>query len=166
MPGHGDLLAMAGAGYNHNEIFSNFFGYLSYKLKGQKCKPYGSDKRLNIPENSLFTYPDISIYCKDAVDSPYKDTAVNPTVIIEILSRSMGNYDHGEKFALYRGIPTLKEYILVDSETIRVEVFRINERSHWELEEYKKIEDILEVKTVQVSISLSEIYEGTKLATT
>jgi Uma2 family endonuclease len=164
--GHGEMLAMSGAGNNHNEIFSNIFGELAHRLKGHKCKPYGSDMRLNIPENTLFTYPDISIYCKDAVDKPNDKNAKSPTVIIEILSPSTREYDRGDKFKLYRDIPSLKEYILVDSESINIEAFRINDNNHWELEEYKKVEEILPVKTVELSIPLMEIYEGTKLQTT
>lgn len=164
--GHGEMLAMSGAGHNHNEIFSNIFGELAYRLKGHKCKPYGSDMRLNIPENTLFTYPDISIYCKEFSDKPDDKVTKSPAVIIEILSPSTKNYDKGEKFQLYRDIATLKEYILIDSEKIHVEIFRINDNAHWELEEHKKIEEALLLKTVQLSIPLTEIYEGTKLATT
>jgi Uma2 family endonuclease len=65
MHGHGDLLAMSGAGDNHNEIFTNLFGDLAIKLKGKKCKPYGPDMRMHIPENTLYTYPDIAIYANN-----------------------------------------------------------------------------------------------------
>ncbi|MES1221446.1 MAG: Uma2 family endonuclease, partial [Bacteroidota bacterium] len=61
----GEIFAMAGAGDRHNIIFSNIFGELSYKLKGKSCRPYGSDMRIHIPENTLYTYPDISIICGD-----------------------------------------------------------------------------------------------------
>jgi Uma2 family endonuclease len=91
---------------------------------------------------------------------------LNPTVIIEVLSPTTRNYDRGEKFKLYREIPTLKEYILVDSETIGIEVFRLNSGGHWELEEYKEARDHLFINSVQLSIPVAEIYEGTKLATT
>jgi Uma2 family endonuclease len=91
-------------------------------LKGKPCKPFGSDLRIHIPENTLFTYPDISIICNEIKTSPVDlDTAILPTVIIEILSSSTRNYDHGGKFKLYRDIPSLKEFILIDSESIGVE---------------------------------------------
>jgi Uma2 family endonuclease len=162
MHGYGDLLAMSGAGDNHNEIFSSLFGELASQLKGKKCRPYGPDMRMNIPGNTLYTYPDITIYCKSPVDIPGGDIATNPTVIIEILSPSTRNYDMGGKFDLYRDIPTLKEYILVDSMAIRVYAFRINSTNHWELEEYKTIEETLSIKTVQVNIPLKDIYEEVK----
>lgn len=162
MDGHGELLAMSGAGNNHNEIFSNLFLAVGNQLKGKKCRPYGPDMRMYIPENTLYTYPDISIYCKDPVDGPDDDIATNPTVIIEILSPSTRNYDMGGKFDLYRDIPTLKEYILADTQSVRVYAFRINEGGHWELEEYKNIQDTLLIKVADLSIPLSTIYEAVK----
>ena len=120
--------------------------------------------RVHIPQNTLYTYPDISIICKDIFEASEDDNARNPTVIFEILSPSTKNYDMGGKFALYRDIPALKEYILVDSETISIAAFRINETDHWELEEYKNLTETLLVKTVQLSIMLTEIYEGTNIS--
>ena len=88
---------------------------------------------------------------------------LNPSLIIEVLSKSTKNYDRGEKFKLYRDILTLKEYILVDSETIHIEVFRLNENNHWELEEYDSIENFLFIKAIDEKIVLSEIYEGVNI---
>lgn len=162
MHGHGELLAMSGAGDNHNEIFSNLFGELSSRLKEKNCRPYGPDMRMHIPENTLYTYPDISIYCKKPIDGPDDDIATSPTVIVEILSPSTRNYDMGGKFDLYRDILTMKEYILVDSQSVRVYAFRINEGGHWELEEYKSMQDTLLIKAIEISISLTDIYEAVK----
>ena len=91
------------------------------------------------------------------------DTVVNPTIIIEILSRSTEQYDRGNKFRLYRDIPTLKEYILVDSESIDVEPFRINDKGLWELEEYRFLTEALFIPAMRLTIALSEIYDGRKL---
>lgn len=66
---NGEIYAMAGAGPRHNIIFSNLFRELAYHLKGQSCKPYGSDLRIQIPENNLFTYADISVICGDIIPS-------------------------------------------------------------------------------------------------
>lgn len=160
----GEIFAMAGAGARHNVIFSNLFIGIGSQLKGRPCKPYGSDLRIHIPENTLFTYPDISIICGEIIPSQIDaDTAILPIVLIEILSPSTKNYDRGGKFRLYRDIPALKEYILIDSESISIEVFRINGQGHWELEEYRSIENILTIPAVDLSFPLKEIYEGTKL---
>lgn len=121
--------------------------------------------RINIPENTLYTYPDISVFCGNLKTSDEdEDTVVQPTVLIEILSPSTRNYDRGEKFMLYRDIPTLKEYVLVDTKSVRVEIFRVNSGGHWELEEYKFLTDQLSLPSIQVSIPLSEIYERTKIS--
>jgi Uma2 family endonuclease len=164
MQGHGELLAMSGAAPLHNMIFSNLFTGLGMRLRGKSCRPYGPDMRLNIPANTLFTYPDISIYCDELENIPEDEISfINPSVLIEILSPSTHAYDRGGKFKLYRDIPTLKEYILVDTRTINVEAFRLNTNNHWELEEYKNINDILAMPYLDVAIPLSEIYATTSL---
>ncbi len=135
-------------------------GTLFSKLKGKKCQPYGSDVRIHIPSNTLFTYPDISIICGKAITLNDDEwNVLNPTVIIEVLSKSTKNYDRGEKFKLYRDIPTLQEYILADSESMHIEIFRLNENKHWELEEYNSLKDIVHIKSIDEKILLSEIYE-------
>jgi len=160
----GEIFAMSGASNRHNWIFKNLYGNLAHQLKGNPCQPFGPDMRMHILENTLFTYPDISIYCGDPTLTSFdEDTVVNPTIIIEILSRSTEQYDRGNKFKLYRDIPTLKEYILVDSESIRVESFQLNEKRLWELHEYRFLTEVLSIPALQLTIPLSEIYEGTKL---
>lgn len=160
----GEIFAMSGVKVRHNIISGNLFVSFANKLKGKKCKPFNSDQRIHIPSNTLFTYPDISIICGEINTLNNDDfNVLNPTVIIEILSPSTKNYDRGEKFKLYRDIPTLKEYLLVDSESIHVEVFRLNETNHWELEEYNSVADSIPVKAVGETILLSEIYDGVKM---
>jgi Uma2 family endonuclease len=123
--------------------------------------------RIHIPENTLFTYPDISIICGELIPfDDETDTATRPVVIIEILSKATRNYDRGVKFKLYRDIPTLREYILVDSESVAVEAFRINEHNHWELEEYKKLEETVTLPSIGISLKMQEIYTGTMLEET
>ena len=160
----GEIFAMAGASRRHNVIFSNVFRELANHLKGHPCRPYGSDLRIHIPENNLFTYPDISVICGEIIPSDLDaDTALLPTVLIEILSPTTKDYDRGGKFRLYREIPSLKEYVLIDSESINVEIFRINPQGNWELQEHRSIDALCPMPTVGFSMSLKEIYEGTKL---
>jgi Uma2 family endonuclease len=151
----GEIFAMAGASDAHNEIFKNLYGDLAYQSKGKPCQPYGSDKRLQIPENTLFTYPDIAIYCKKDNDDNAKN---NPSVIIEILSKSTKNYDMGIKFQLYRDIKSLKEYIMIDRERINVMSYFLNSNNQWELREFKNLADTLPIDTVNFNISLHDIY--------
>lgn len=159
----GEIFSMSGAGINHNRIFSNLFGEICDKLKGKTCEPFGSDMRMHNPNNTLFTYPDISIYCNDVKQSNADDeTFIEPTVIIEILSPSTKNYDRGHKFDLYKDIPSLKEYILIDSESISVEAFYLNDKQNWELIEYKAIEDALKFVSMGFEVKLSDIYKRVK----
>ena len=160
----GEIFAMSGEKVPHNEISGNLYFVLRKKLQGKKCRPYNSDQRIHIAENTLFTYPDISIICGE-IKTLNDDNlnVLNPAVIIEILSPSTKNYDRGEKFKLYRDIPTLKEYILIDSESVHIEVFRLNETNHWELEEYNSMEEELYIKGINEKISIAEIYDGVKM---
>ncbi|WP_025143856.1 Uma2 family endonuclease [Pedobacter jeongneungensis] len=156
----GEIFAMSGASYNHNILFSNIFLAVGNKLKGKLCRIFGSDMRMNIPENSLFTYPDISIYCNDIkhIDID-EETFILPTVIIEILSPSTKNYDRGKKFNLYKDIPLLKEYIMIDSESVSVEAYYINEEKNWVLNQHKEISDTLTLVSMGFDVALSDIYE-------
>jgi Uma2 family endonuclease len=163
----GEIFAMSGASNRHVKIHSNLFIAHGIQLKGKTCHPYGSDFRVHIPENTLFTYPDIVIVCGDLISSDVdEESFIQPTVIFEILSQSTKQYDRGEKFRLYRAIPTLKEYILIDSESINIEAFRINEKGFWELHEYKSIGDQIGLLSTAINISIQDIYEGTKLPAT
>jgi len=160
----GEVFAMSGAKVKHVKITDNILTILKQKLKGKSCQPFGSDLRIHVEANTLFTYPDISIICGDILTLNNDDyNVLNPAVLIEVLSPSTKNYDRGEKFKLYRDIPTLKEYVLVDSESIHVEIFRLNSNRHWELEEYNKDADSILIQAIDTSLSLAEIYEGTKL---
>jgi len=161
----GEIFAMSGAKLEHNIVVGNLFGSLKNILKGKSCRPFGSDARIYIEKNTLFTYPDISIICGEPMSrNNDKMNFLNPSVIIEVLSPSTSNYDRESKFRLYRDIPTLKEYILVDPESISIEDWFINGGGHWELKEHSSIEDTLELQSIQVSVLLTDIYEGTEVA--
>lgn len=88
---------------------------------------------------------------------------LNPSVIIEVLSNGTKGYDRGEKFTLYRDIPFLKEYILVDSDKVSIEAFRITSRQTWEMQEYRQLSDTALLHTVQVPLPLQDVYEGASL---
>jgi len=132
--------------------------------EGSKCRPFNSDQRIHFEKNTLFTYPDISVVCGEVKTLNDDDwNILNPTVITEVLSPFTKSYDRGDKFKLYRDIDTLREYVLIDAEAISVEAFSINFHGNWELMGNKNLEEILQMKSVQVSVELREIYEGTKL---
>jgi Uma2 family endonuclease len=157
----GEIFAMSGASIPHNIISMNCSVSISNKLNGKKCKPFGSDLRIHIPKSALYTYPDISIICGEieTTDDNF-DTVTNPSVIIEILSKSTRDYDKGGKFTLYRQIESLQEYILIDSENIMVEKFIRNKDTSWQLTEYKDLTQSFTINTVEIEMQLIDIYKG------
>lgn len=162
----GEIFAMSGPKVPHGIISGNTFGVLFNKLKGKQCRPFNGEQRIHIEKNTLFTYPDIFVVCGEIETRNNDDwNILNPTVIIEVLSPSTRDYDHGQKFKLYRDISSLKEYILIDSDSINVEVFFLNNHGNWELKEYKTIDDSFTLKSIQTKLELNDIYEGTKLIT-
>lgn len=119
---------------------------------------------LFIPGTAESLQPDAFILCGEPefVDGAF-DTLKNPAVIFEILSPATRSYDRGQKFALYRDIPSLKEYIIIDSEGVSVEQFVKNADSTWTLTEYKKIELQFTINAIQMPLTLDKLYAGVKL---
>ncbi|HEX8278096.1 MAG TPA: Uma2 family endonuclease [Segetibacter sp.] len=159
----GEIFLMSGASFKHNIIEDNIRGTLHSFLKGKKCRSFGSNLQIHIPQNSLYTYPDVLIVCEEPkfVDGEF-DTLLNPAVIIEILSASTANYDRGAKFDLYREIESLQEYILLDSSTTHFVHYTKNPDSTWTLSESKNTADPFFITTIQLQMPLSEVYIGTE----
>jgi Uma2 family endonuclease len=156
----GEVFAMSGASPQHNDITYNINRIIAPFIHGKGCKLYGSDFRVHIPKNTLYTYPDFTIVCGKAETSDvYTDNLTNPSVIIEILSKSTKDYDRGTKFNLYREINTLKEYILIDSTKISVEIFTKQDENNWNLKEFKNINDSFIITTIGLTFPLKEVYE-------
>lgn len=155
----GEVFAMSGASWNHNVIARNVNTIVLPILKGKSCSMYGSDLRIHIPENTLYTYPDFSIICgaPETTDEE-KDTVIKPVAIIEILSPTTKSYDRGDKFNLYRQISILQEYILIDSETVSVEHFVKQSVNEWILTEIKDISKSFNIQTVDIPVTLQELY--------
>lgn len=162
----GEVFAMSGASPEHNFISTNVLVDIGNKLKGKNCRPFGSDFRVHIPKNTFYTYPDITIVCgkTELADDDVKDNLLNPSVIIELLSKSTRNYDKGQKFTLYRDIDSLQEYILIDTEKIHVEKHIRNADNSWLLTEFKTIEESFTINTVNITIQLKDVYEGLSFA--
>ena len=157
----GEIFLMSGASFKHNLIESNLRGALHNFLKGKTCREFGSNLRVHIPNNTLYTYPDILVLCEepDFVDEEF-DTITNPSILIEILSPSTANYDRGAKFELYRDIATLKEYVLIDSKTIHVVVYARNIDNTWILSETKDLNDSIHLPSIDFTLNIVDIYEG------
>lgn len=159
----GEIFAMAGASRNHNRIAGTLYVKIGSYLEGKPCNFYPSDMRVHIPANGLYTYPDLLVVSgkEEYLDEEF-DTLLNPKIIIEILSESTENYDQGGKFGLYRSIPTLEEYIVIDSRSIKAEVWR-KERGTWLLAtETKDLESSIELASIGLTLPLRVIYDQTE----
>jgi Uma2 family endonuclease len=157
----GEMFAMAGAGNNHNIITANIIISIGSFLRGKGCTVYPSDMRLHIPENGLYTYPDAMVVCnpKQFRDEK-KDTILNPVLIVEVLSPTTEGYDRGEKFRLYRSIPTLQEYLIIDSQQYTAEIYHKNREGHWVLTDAQDIHSSLPLASIMFELSLQDIYAG------
>lgn len=157
----GQLYPMAGATKEHNRIKENLSGEIYIALKGEPCQSFSSDYRVHIPKNGLYTYPDLIVVCDEPelLDEKF-DTLLNPTVLIEILSKSTRGYDKNAKFALYRDIPTLREYLLVDSRRVKIEVWQKSADGVWSLaKETDQLNGTIQIETIGLTLSLRAIYD-------
>lgn len=161
----GEVFAMSGAGNNHNIITANLIIELGNGFKGKKCRVYPSDMRLHIPLNGLYTYPDVQAVCgeKQFLDDK-KDTLLNPFLIVEVLSPSTADYDRGTKFMLYRSIPSLQHYILVDSRSCHVEKYSKNTDNNWVLAEINDLNAVLTFSNPDLALALTDIYEDAEIS--
>jgi Uma2 family endonuclease len=163
----GEIFAMAGASLIHNEIVGNIIFALKDALRKQKksCRVFPSDLRLHIPANTLYTYPDVSVICGEPqfTDDNF-DVITNPIVLVEVLSESTKSYDRGEKFKLYRDIETLQNYVLVASDSHLVEVFTKKTDNLWELRIYENFDENVELGSLNISVSMQEIYLNVSFA--
>ncbi len=159
----GEIIPMAGASKEHNRIKENVAGEIYMALKDRDCQSYSSDMRVCLPETTLFAYPDIVIVCGEPqlADGEF-DNLLNPAVIVEVLSEGTEDYDRGRKFQRYRQIPSLREYILIGSRRVDVEVWRKNEDGRWVLaESHTEANQSFRIDTIDLSISLDNVYAQT-----
>ena len=152
-----EIRAISGGSRPHSLIGLNIGAEIRQELKGGDCEAHGADMRVRVSA-SRFVYPDVSVVCgKVELDISYKDTLLNPTVIIEVLSPSSVADDRGEKFAAYRRLKSLREYILIAQNKVHIERY-VRNGDVWTLYEYGKRSDILPLETLGCSVLLSEIY--------
>src|SRR5579864_7307375 len=160
----GEMFAMAGARSDHNLIVGNLVAFLHPQLRPRPCLTYSSDQRVRVSATGLYTYPDVIVVCGEPqfVDEEL-DTLTNPTLIIEVLSPSTEAYDRGRKFEHYRSLPSLREYLLVASERIHLDLFKRQSDEEWLLTAAGRPEDTIELSSVACKLTLAEIYLKTTL---
>lgn len=132
----GEVFAMAGASATHNLIVGNIVGELRARLKGGPCTTYPSDLRVKVSPTGLYTYPDAVVVCgKQEFEDAERDTLLNPTLLVEVLSPSTEAYDRGRKSQHYRRLTALREYLLVWQDQVRVEHYVRQGDERWLLVE-------------------------------
>lgn len=161
----GEVFAMAGGTVNHSLIKTNLARCMGNALlkKGGGCLPFDSDLRVKIPKTGLRTYPDLSVICGPVETDPEDDageTAINPTVVVEVLSDSTERYDRGKKFEHYQTIATLRQYVLVSQNEAKVETFLRQGDGTWQYACFVGTEAVATLASLEVSLPLAEIFMG------
>lgn len=156
----GEIVEMTGGTPNHNDIAGNFYAFLKLALRGKDDKVYMSDLRLWIRQFNIFTYPDVMVtQGKPILLDDRNDTIINPSLIIEVLSKSTKNYARGDKFDYHRSLLSFSEYILVDQYRYSVQQYAKADDSRWWLNEYRTLEDSFALVSLDLEIELKAIYE-------
>lgn len=161
----GEIFAMAGSSPTHSVIANNVGAILALALRKKPCVAFQSDMRVKIAAIRKHCYPDVSVACgkPEYERDAFGDSLLNPTLIVEVMSPLSSDYDRGTKFSHYRALPSLKEYALVDSERVGVEVFTKQPNGKWLLSEYKSLSESAALESVDCALSLAEIYEKTDI---
>jgi Uma2 family endonuclease len=156
----GEIVAMAGASREHILITGSSHASLYAQLRKRPCEVYMNDMRLKIALRRSYVYPDLIVVCGEPrfVDD-YVDNLLNPTVIIEVLSPSTEAHDRGERFEQYRGIDSLREYLLIAQDRYHVDHFVRQEGGHWLLKDADGLEATLVLPSIGCELVLADVYE-------
>jgi len=154
---NGDVFAMAGGTIAHSMVAANLIALLRPHLRGKNCRVLGSDAKVGISPSGEFFYPDLLVTCDDR-DRNSSKAVFYPKLIVEVLSPSTEAYNRGGKFGRYRKLSSLSEYMLVDSESVGVEAFRLNDRGKWELTPYGE-GDLVQFASIDFECAIAAIYE-------
>lgn len=161
---NGEMFAMTAASRKHNLIAAKVLSMLHQQLKGKECEVYPGEMRVKVPSVGLYTYPDVVVVCgSPEFEDGFVDTLLNPTVLIEILSRSTERYDRIAKAAYYRTLDSLAEHLLTAQEEYRIEHYvKLPDRT-WSLFETNSLEGIVELQSIGCSLPLRDVYDRVSL---
>ncbi len=160
----GEVFAMAGASYAHNLIVANVIAELRQQLKKQSSTVVPSDLRLWIESTEHYLYPDVTVVCGEPeFTDEHIDTLVNPRLIVEVLSKSTKDFDRGEKFTLYRSLPSFAEYVLIAQDRHHVEHFARQADGRWLLTDIDKVAETVSLVSIEGQLALAEIYDKVPL---
>ena len=154
----GEVFAMGGAIFAHVQIVSNLARCLHSREK--PFFVFLSNLRVKVTETGLYTYPDVGVVCDEPqFDDEQRDTLLNPRLIVEVFSPSTEAYDRGKKFAHYRTIESLAEYLLVAQDQPRVEQYFRQASGDWLLHEAATIDDSIQLPSIDCELKLAEVYD-------
>lgn len=158
----GQVYAMAGASDAHVTVAGNLFTLLRNHLRGTGCRVYMADMKAQIEPANVFYYPDVMVTCdeRDRSSAYFKRY---PCLIVEVMSSTTEGFDRGDKFADYRQLDTLQEYILINQERLSIECFRRNVEGRWELYPYGKGEEVYLV-SIDFRCPIEDLYEDVTTA--
>ena len=165
----GEIFAMAGGSGEHSDITSNIIIAIGSRLRGGPCRVRESNQRLKVRATGLRAYPDASVYCGNVeydVDDPDHQTALNPTVVIEVLSPSTEAYDRGFKAQNYRRIESLKAYVIVAQDRPHAEVYHRQADGDWSLSDARGLDAVMRLEAIGVEVPLSEVYDRVEFPAT
>ncbi|MBF0121385.1 MAG: Uma2 family endonuclease [Desulfobacterales bacterium] len=156
----GEIFAMAGASYKHNSIVSNVIRELGNQLRKKPCQVLPGDMKIHIKDTDKYVYPDVIVVCgeKKFLDDK-KDVLMNSTVIIEVLSDSTESYDRGDKFAYYRNLDGLKEYLLISQKRKKMEKFLKDKDGFWHFFETDNNNNEMILESIECKLCLNDVYE-------
>ncbi len=157
----GRVYAMAGGTPEHAQISNNVGRELSNLAEGTGCIVYSSDLRIKVETTGLNTYPGISMVCGKLTTTDTKPVAaINPVLIVEVLSESTPNYDNGDKWSHYQAIPSLRDYLLVWPDRPEVEQYsRQNDNDAcWAYRNTKGLDAEIQVQTLSHEVKMNRIY--------
>lgn len=155
----GEVFAMTGASRNHNLITVNIAAALSEQLRRRQCEVYASDMRMKVSPQRLFAYPDVIVVCgTPRFEDDVNDTLLNPTILIEVLSKSTEAYDRGLKFELYRGLESLQEFILIAQNKRHIEHYRRQSDNRWILTETNDPAESIVLESIDCQLTVEQIY--------
>ena len=161
---NGEIFAMSGASPRHVLIVTNVVAELRGQLKKRSCTVYSTDLRVRVSATGLYTYPDVVVVCETPqFDDERKDTLLNPTLIVEVLSDSTKDYDRGDKFEQYRTLPSFVEYVLIAQDKHHVEHFVRQPDKRWILAETNRLEDVITLTSIGCTLALQEVYDKVDL---
>ena len=153
----GEVFAMAGGSYAHVTASGNLYVALRAHLRGTPCRTYIADMKLRVAAADAYFYPDVFVTCS-AADAQQPLAKAEPVLVAEVLSPSTEAFDRGGKFAAYRSLPSLQEYLLIDPDRRSVEVYRRDASGHWVLYPYSG-DEVLELGSVHLSLPLAQVFE-------